>query len=111
MGDNKKGRDKQADDEERRQRERELEEARDRGDESEPVHDETGERLGDLDEALESQDYPTMTDELIEAHGDREVETQEGWKSIDEVLAPIDNEQYDSADDVRNRIQGLIHRG
>ncbi|WP_049904514.1 DUF5789 family protein [Natrialba asiatica] len=113
MADDKRGRDKKADDEERRQRERELEEARDRANEPEPepVDDETGEELGDLDEAIENQDYPTTTDELIEAHGDREVETQEGWKSIDEVLAPIDNERYDSADDVRNRIQGLIHRG
>ncbi|WP_306060397.1 DUF5789 family protein [Natronococcus wangiae] len=111
MADDKRGRDKKADDEERRQRERELEEARDRADEPEPVHDETGERLGDLDEALENQDYPMTADELIEAHGDREVETQEGWKSVGEVLAPIDNERYDSANDVRNRIQGLIHRG
>lgn len=111
MADNSKGRDKQADDEEQRQQERELEEARNRGDEPASVHDEVGERLGDLDEALDNQDYPTTTTELIEAHGDREVETQGGGKSIDEVLAPVDNERYESADDVRNRIQGLIRRG
>lgn len=111
MADNKKGRDEQADDEEQRQRERELAEARDRNDEPAPVHDEAGETLGDLDEALEHQDYPITTDELIEAHGDCEVETQGGEKSLSEVLAPIDNELYDSADDVRNRIQGLIRRG
>ncbi|WP_436347718.1 DUF5789 family protein [Natronorubrum sp. FCH18a] len=111
MADDKTGRDKKADDEKRRQRERELKEARDRADEPEPVHDEAGERLGDLDDALDNHDYPTTTDELLEAHGDREVETQEGWKSIDEVLDPIDNEQYDSADDIRTRIQGLIRRG
>lgn len=115
MADDKKGRDKQADDEERRQRKRELEEARDRGDEAEPepepIHDDAGERLGDLDEALEEQEYPTTTEEVIEAHGDREVEAQEGWKSVDEVLAPVDDETYESADDVRSRIQGLIRRG
>lgn len=111
MADNKKSRDKQADDEERRQRERELEEARNRADEAEPVHDDTGEKLGALDEALESHDYPTTTDELVTAYGDREIETQGGQESINDVLAPIDNETYDSADDVRNRIQGLIHRG
>lgn len=110
MADDKKGRDKQAHDQERRQRERELEEARDRADEAEPAHDEPGEELGDLDEALEAHDYPTTTEDLIEAHGDREVETQGGWKSVDEVLGPIDNETFDSADDVRSRIQGLIHR-
>ena len=110
MADDKQGRDKQAHDAERRQRERELEEARDRADEPEPIGDEPGERLGDLSDALKDHDYPTTTDELIQAYGDYEVETQGGYTSIDEVLAPIDNETYDSADDVRNRIRGLIHR-
>lgn len=110
MADNKKGRNKQADDKERRQRRRELEEARNRADEAEPIHDDPGERLGDLDEALENHDYPTTTDELTELFGDREVQTQGGWKSIEEVLAPVDNESYASADDVRSRIQGLIRR-
>lgn len=110
MADNKKGRDKQARDAENRQREREIEESRERADEAEPAHDELGERLGDLDDALKTHDYPTTTEELIEAYGDREVETQGGLKSIDEVLASIDNETYDSADDVRNRIQRQINR-
>ena len=110
MADNKKGRDEQADDEERRQRERELEEARDRADEAEPPY-EPGRQLGDLDEALENHDYPTTTDELIEAYGDREVESQGGSKSIDELLSPIDDETYDSTDEVRNRIQRLLNRG
>jgi hypothetical protein len=110
MADNKNTRDKQADDEERRQRERELQEARGRADEPEPINAEPTEQLGDIDEELEKHNYPTTTDELIRAHGDREVETQNGSKSIEEVLAPISNESYESADDVRNRIQGLIHR-
>lgn len=110
MADDKQGRDDQADDEERRQRERELEEARTRADEAEPMRDDPGERLGDLDDVLETHDYPTTTDELIEAYGDYEIETQGGRKSLDEVLAPTDNQTYASADDVRSRIQGLIHR-
>jgi hypothetical protein len=110
MADNTTSGDKQADDEKRRQRERPPEEVRDRADEAAPVHDDPGEQLGDLDAALDTHDYPTTTDELIEAYGDYEVETQGGSTSIGEVLAPIDNEAYDSAVDVRNRIQGLIHR-
>lgn len=110
MGDNKKGRDKQADDQERRQRERELQESRDRADEPEPIDTDPSEQLGELDDELEDHDYPTSTDDLIEAYGDREVETQSGSTSIEEILAPINNELYESADDVRNRIQGLIHR-
>lgn len=110
MADDKRGRDKQADDEERRQRERELAEARDRADEAEPMRDDPGEQLGDLDEALDTHDYPTTTDELIESYGDYELETRGGRKSLHEVLAPTDNQTYSSADDVRGRIQGLLHR-
>lgn len=110
MADDKQGRDKQADDEERRQRERALEEARNRADEAEPMREDPGEQLGDLDEALETHDYPTTTDELVESYGDYELETQGGRTSLDEVLAPTDNRTYSSADDVRSRIQGLIRR-
>lgn len=110
MADNNTAREARQDDAERPQREREFEEARDRADEAEPVQQAPGEELGSLDEALESHDYPTTTDALIEAYGDRQVETRGGRTSIEEVLGPIDDERYDSADDVRNRIQGLIRR-
>lgn len=110
MGDTKKGREKQANDEERRQRERELTEAVDRADEPEPADEADGE-LGELDSALEEHDYPATTDDVIAAYGDREVETQDGRESVEDVLAPIDDERYDSPEDVRNRILGLIRRG
>ena len=110
MADDKQGRDDQADDEERRQQEREVEEARNRGDEAEPIHDDPGEQLGDLDEALETHEYPTTSEELVEAYGDHGIETQNGWKPLTEVLGPTDNQTYSSADDVRSRIQGLINR-
>jgi hypothetical protein len=111
MVDTKTDRDKQADDEERRQRERERDEARDRADEAEPPRDNPGEKLGDLDAALDTDEYPTTTHELIEAYGDQAVESRAGWKSLGEVLAPLDDETYDSADAVRHRIQQLLTRG
>ncbi|WP_331235232.1 DUF5789 family protein [Natronorarus salvus] len=110
MADNKRGRDKQADNEHQRQRERELKEARERGDEAEPIHDDPDRELGTLDRILDAHDYPTTSDELISAYGDREVETQEGWTSLDEVLATSDAETFDTADDARNEILELIHR-
>ncbi len=111
MADDKAGRDKQANDEERRQRERDMREARERGDEPEPVDPEVSEELDALDAALDDHDYPTTAAELIDAHGDRDIETQSGSMSVAEVLAEADDdESYESPDDVRNRIQGLIHR-
>jgi hypothetical protein len=47
---------------------------------------------------------------LVEAYGDYEIETQGGTESLEEVLAPTENQTYDSADDVRSRLLGLIHR-
>ncbi|ELZ18975.1 hypothetical protein C477_09409 [Haloterrigena salina JCM 13891] len=100
MADDKKGRNKQADDEERRQRERELQEARERNDEPEPIDPA-------LDDELENREYPTTADELVGAHGDREVDTRDGSKPLEDVFAPIEDESYDSADAVRARIREL----
>lgn len=110
MADDKNARDEQADNEERRQRERELEEALDRAEEPEPRTEDPLESFDDLDGALEAHDYPTTTEALIEAFGDREVDTREGRTSIEGVLVEADTERYDSADEVRSRIRELVHR-
>ncbi|WP_368408847.1 DUF5789 family protein [Halorussus limi] len=110
MADDNQSRDEQTDDEERRQPEREREEVRDRATEDQQKHGDPSEQLGDLDDALEGHDYPTTTDELVEAYGDYEIQTQSGEKSLEEVLAVTQNQTYDSADDVRSRILGLLHR-
>ena len=110
MADDKQGRDEQADREEERQRERMQEEARTRADEEEPMRGDPGDRLGDLDESLKSHDYPATTNELVEAYGEYELETQGGKQSLADVLASTDDQIYDLADDVRRRVLGLISR-
>ncbi|SFR33052.1 hypothetical protein SAMN04488124_0232 [Halogeometricum limi] len=67
-------------------------------------------RLGDLDNALETHAYPTTTNELVESYGDSRIETQQGTESLEDVLASTDDQTFVSADDVRSRILGLIHR-
>ncbi|WP_254544888.1 DUF5789 family protein [Halomarina pelagica] len=110
MPDDKRGRDENPDDEQRQPPERKREDVRDRAHEDRAMSGDPGGRLGDLDEVLEAQDYPTTTDGLVEAYGDYEIETQGGTESLEEVLASTDNQTYDSVDDVRSRILGLIHR-
>ena len=110
MPDDKRGRNENGDDEQRQQPEREVEEVRNRGDEARAMSGDSDERLGALDEALETHNYPTTTNELVEAYGDYEIETQGGTESLEEVLAPTEDQTYDSADDARSRILGLIHR-
>ena len=108
--DDKRSRGENGDDEQRQQPEREVEEVRNRAGESRAMSGDPGGRLGGLDEALEAHDYPATTNELVEAYGDYEIETKGGTESLEEVLAPTEDQTYDSADDVRSRILGLIHR-
>lgn len=110
MPDDKQGRDEKTDDEERRQPERKQEEIRDRDHEDRAMAGDPDGRLGELDKALETQDYPITTNELIEVYGDYDIETQHGTESLEEVLTATDDQTFDSADDVRSRILGLIHR-
>ena len=110
MPNDKQGRDEKVGEQERSQPERKVEETRDHAHEDQAMSGNLDGRLGDLDEALETHDYPITTDELVAASGDYEIETQGGMESLEEVLASTDNQTYDSADDVRGRILGLIHR-
>lgn len=96
------------DGEENQQRDRA--DGRDRDTEAEPVHGESTESLDDLDEVLSDHEFPATGAELRSAYGDYELETQNGLETLDDVLSRVDAERYESADDVRNRIQGLIHR-
>lgn len=110
MTDDKRDREEYPDDDHRQQPERKREDIRDRAHEDQAMSGDPGGRIGDLDEALETQNYPATTNELVKAYGDYEIETQGGTKSLEEVLAPTDDQTYTSADDVRSRILGLIHR-
>jgi len=109
MADDKRGRDKQAHDEERRQRERELDEALERGDEAEPA-DALGAGPDEFEAILEEHEYPTTTDELVEALGDREATVRGSRRSIGDLLAPVDDETHESAADVRDRIRKQLRR-
>ena len=110
MTDDEQSKDENEDDEQSQQPERKREEVRNRGGEARAMSGDPGGRLGDLDEVLDTHDYPATTNELVEAYGGYEIETQSGTATLEEVLAPTENQTYDSADDVRSRILGLIHR-
>lgn len=110
MAKSKRERDRKADENTKRQPERNREKVRDYAREDQAMPGDSGGRLGDLDDALEAQEYPTTTNKLVETCGDHAVETQNGVKSLREVLASTDDQTFVSVDDVRGRILGLIHR-
>jgi hypothetical protein len=107
MGDTKRGREKQAADEDRRQRERDLAESLARSDESEPPDEAIEDALGDLSGALDGHDYPATAAELREAYGEREVGTIDGRVPLRTVFDGVDDETYASADEVRARLLRL----
>lgn len=69
-----------------------------------------GGELGDFDSALDVHEYPATTNDLVDAYGDHEVESADGWITVEELLGPVENETYDSAEEARNRILNQLNR-
>jgi len=75
---------------------------------------EQGIEFGQLKEELESLDYPTTNDELLDEYGDFELELPGGSATLREVLGKReggeedDEVQYDSADDVRQSVHNFV---
>ena len=103
MADDKRGRDKQAQDADRRQRERDVVAQLERGDETEPPV-ERGE-LDEFEAELESLAFPATGAEVVSAVGDREIESTEGVYTVEELVPATDEETFDSPDTVVVRVQ------
>lgn len=103
MADNKKGRDKQADDAERRRRERDLAAELERGDEAEPPV-EAG-VLAELETELDSLEFPATGTEVVAAVGDSEVESVDGTYALEELIPDAEEETFDSPGALRVRVQ------
>jgi hypothetical protein len=102
MGDNKAGRDDQADDADRRQRERDLATELERMDETEPPVEKA--RLDPVEEELGAVSFPASSSEVRAAVGDHTVESAAGTYTIGD-LVPETGVTFDSPAAVRVRIQ------
>ena len=69
---------------------------------------EMGVELGDLNDDLESHEYPASTDELVEKYGDHEFELPGGTETFREALGPLEDESYESAQEVRQMIYNML---
>ncbi len=65
---------------------------------------ELGVDIGSLESDLESHEYPTTADELIEEYGDHEIELPGGTTTVEEVLSTQSEQEFESADGVKQRI-------
>ena len=67
-----------------------------------------GIELGDVNDEIESHDYPASTEELIDEYGDRELELPNGSQTFAEVLEPAENKTYESAAEVRQDVFNFV---
>ncbi|WP_253737719.1 DUF5789 family protein [Halohasta salina] len=75
---------------------------------------ELGVDFGDLGEELETHEYPTSVDTLVEAYGDHELELPSGEESFEEVLGPYTDEpdqQFTDAGEVRQAVLNMVGEG
>jgi len=75
---------------------------------------EQGVEFGDLREALETHDYPTTQQELIEEYGDETLDLPDGEETLSSVLAEREmteedgDIEYESADEVYQDILNMV---
>jgi hypothetical protein len=65
-------------------------------------------RLNRCDDLLDGQEYPTTTDDVIDTHGESEIELPNGSATVAEVLGRTDAETYHDAEDLRNALLGNV---
>lgn len=103
MADDKRGREKQARDDDNRQRQRDVSAELERGDEPEPRVD--PDVLAGLDSELESVAFPATGATVAAALGDYELASADGSFTVEELVPATDEETFDSPTDVRVRVQ------
>jgi hypothetical protein len=58
-------------------------------------------RLKGTSEVIDGTEYPVTTEELIDDHGEREIELPNGTETLAECLDRLEPETYDSPEEVR----------
>ena len=64
--------------------------------------------LGDLGDDLESADYPLSEDELFERYGDEEIEMEGNTTTLEELIGPLNQEEYEDYGDVETAIMNMV---
>ena len=67
-----------------------------------------GVELGDLGEKLRGHEYPVSQDELLEAYGDEELELAEETATLEELISPLNEDEYESYDELEGAIMNMV---
>lgn len=69
---------------------------------------ESGLDFSDLRDDLEDESYPLSNDELLDRYGDREIGTENGEKTLRQILGPVESDTYEDADQVRQAVFTMV---
>lgn len=68
-------------------------------------------RLNGTEDLIDGYEYPVTSEELIEAHGDHEIELADGSETLKAVLERLGSETYQGPQDLRNAVfTGVSHQ-
>ena len=69
---------------------------------------EQGVEFGSLADELEEEEYPMSKGELLDTYGDREIELEDATRTLRDVLEPLGEDEFESADDVRQSVITMV---
>ncbi|AFZ72531.1 DUF5789 family protein [Natronobacterium gregoryi] len=69
---------------------------------------ELGVEIGDLYDDLQALEYPISQDELFDEHGDREIEFGAESMTLEELVGPMNEDEYRSYDEVNQAIMNMV---
>ncbi len=70
-----------------------------------------GVEFGSLAGEFETEEYPIRSATLLETYGDREIGLQNGSESLQDVLEPLGETTFDSAEAVMDAVVGTVGDG
>lgn len=71
---------------------------------------EQGVEFGEFEKTMEEIDYPIDHEEVVEQHGDAELGLPDGETTLEEVLAPLEDDQqtYEDAGELETMIMNMV---
>ncbi|ELY65141.1 DUF5789 family protein [Natrinema versiforme] len=64
--------------------------------------------LNGTGDVIDDHEYPATTEELIEEYGDRTLELPNGSETVADVLARLESETFDNAEDARFAVYSAV---
>lgn len=75
---------------------------------NDPDTREQGVEFGSLSEELDAIDYPIEKSDLVESHGDHELELENERSTLRETIGPLGETTYQSSEEVKRSVLNMV---